>query len=173
RYSRTDPGGINQQPAPAGATAADLKACPAGPSPQLVRPKLCIEKASSVPGRSLASYTSQRALRIPIYALAASRSAFTGSTISGNQTVGMNVPEKQLASEVLIDLHRRLSVLPSRSHERRMIMQETAHLYGISEQTLYRALAQRARPKAFAPLVRRSLYPDSINRCASQHVKIL
>jgi hypothetical protein len=58
------------------------------------------------------------------------------------------VPKKQLASEVLIDLHRRLSVLPSRSHERRMIMQETAHLYGISEQTLYRALAQRARPKA-------------------------
>lgn len=29
-----------------------------------------------------------------------------------------------------------------------MIMQETAHLCGISEQTLYRALAQRARPKA-------------------------
>jgi uncharacterized protein YhjY with autotransporter beta-barrel domain len=45
-------------------------------------------------------------------------------------------------------LHRRLSVLPARSHERRMIMQETARLYGISEQTLYRALAQRARPKA-------------------------
>ena len=58
------------------------------------------------------------------------------------------MPKKQLASEVLIDLHRRLSLLPSRSHERRMIMQETAHLYGISEQTLYRALAQRARPKA-------------------------
>ena len=58
------------------------------------------------------------------------------------------MPKKQLASEVLIDLHRRLSVLPSRSHERRMIMQEAAHLYGISEQTLYRALAQRARPKA-------------------------
>jgi hypothetical protein len=58
------------------------------------------------------------------------------------------VPKKQLTSEVLIDLHRRLSVLPSRSHERRIIMQETARLYGISEQTLYRALAQRARPKA-------------------------
>ena len=29
------------------------------------------------------------------------------------------------------DTHR----MPSRSHERRMIMQETAHLYGISEQT--------------------------------------
>jgi hypothetical protein len=38
------------------------------------------------------------------------------------------MPKKQLASEALIDLHRRLSVLPSRSHERRMIMQETAHL---------------------------------------------
>jgi hypothetical protein len=60
----------------------------------------------------------------------------------------MNAPKKQLASEVLIDLHRRLSVLLSRSHERRMIMQETAHLHGISEQTLYRALAQIARPKA-------------------------
>ena len=113
-----------------------------------MRPKLFIEKTSSVPGRSQASYRSQRALRIPIYAIAASRSAFTGSRISGNQTVGMNVPKKQLASEVLIDLHRRLSVLPSRSHERRMTMRETAHLYGISEQTLYRALAQGARPKA-------------------------
>jgi predicted DNA-binding transcriptional regulator AlpA len=58
------------------------------------------------------------------------------------------VPKRQLTSEVLIDLHRRLSVLPWRSHERRIIMQETARLYGISEQTLYRALAQRARPKA-------------------------
>src|SRR4029077_5720344 len=67
---------------------------------------------------------------------------------NGDQTVGINMPKKQLASEALIDLHRRLSVLPSRSHERRMIMQETAHLYGLSEQTLYRALAQRARPKA-------------------------
>jgi hypothetical protein len=36
------------------------------------------------------------------------------------------MPKKQLVSEALIDLHRRLSALPSRSHERRMIMQETA-----------------------------------------------
>jgi hypothetical protein len=43
------------------------------------------------------------------------------------------MPKKQLVSEALIDLHRRLSALPSRSHERRMIMQETAHLYGLSE----------------------------------------
>jgi len=60
----------------------------------------------------------------------------------------MDMPKKQLVAEVLIDLHRRLSTLPTRSHERRMIMQETANLYGVSEQTLYRALAQRARPRA-------------------------
>jgi hypothetical protein len=58
------------------------------------------------------------------------------------------MPKKQLVAEALIDLHRRLSALPSRSHDRRMVMRETAHLYGISEQTLYRALAKRARPRA-------------------------
>jgi hypothetical protein len=62
------------------------------------------------------------------------------------------VPKKELAAETLIDLHRRLATLPPRSRERRVLMQETARLYDVSEQTLYRALAQRARPKA----VRRS-----------------
>jgi hypothetical protein len=60
----------------------------------------------------------------------------------------MDMPKKQLVAEALIDLHRRLSTLATRSHERRMIMQETANLYGVSEQSLYRALAQRARPRA-------------------------
>src|SRR5258707_12138903 len=60
----------------------------------------------------------------------------------------MDMPKKQLVAEALIDLHRRLSTLAARSHERRMIMQETANLYGVSEQSLYRALAQRARPRA-------------------------
>ena len=60
----------------------------------------------------------------------------------------MDMPRKQLVAEALIDLHRRLSTLPTRSHERRMITQETADLYGVSEQTLYRALARRARPRA-------------------------
>src|SRR5271165_7052335 len=60
----------------------------------------------------------------------------------------MDMPKKQLVAEALIDLHRRLSTLAIRSHERRMIMQETANLYGVSEQSLYRALAQRARPRA-------------------------
>ena len=58
------------------------------------------------------------------------------------------MPKKQLVAEALIDLHRRLSTFPSRSHDRRMIMRETAALYGLSEQTLYRALAERARPRA-------------------------
>jgi hypothetical protein len=61
----------------------------------------------------------------------------------------MDMPKKQLVAEALIDLHRRLSTLPARSHERRIIMQETANLYGVSEQTLYRALAQGARPRGF------------------------
>jgi hypothetical protein len=43
----------------------------------------------------------------------------------------MDMPKKQLVVEALIDLHRRLSTLPTRSHERRMIMQETATLYGV------------------------------------------
>jgi hypothetical protein len=60
----------------------------------------------------------------------------------------MDMPKKQLVAEALVDLHRRLSALPSRSHDRRMIMRETAALYGVSEQTLYRALAERARPRA-------------------------
>ena len=42
------------------------------------------------------------------------------------------MPKKQLVAETLIDLHRRLSTLAIRSHERRMIMQETANLYGVS-----------------------------------------
>jgi hypothetical protein len=58
------------------------------------------------------------------------------------------MPKKQLVGEALIDLHGRLSALPSRSHDRRIIMRETATLYGLSEQTLYRALAERARPRA-------------------------
>src|SRR5271166_5870078 len=64
------------------------------------------------------------------------------------RNLGMDMPKKQLVAEALIDLHRRLSTLAARSHERRMIMQETANLYGVSEQSLYRALAQRARPRA-------------------------
>ena len=75
------------------------------------------------------------------------------------------MPKKQLVAEALIDLHRRLSTLPTRSRERRIIMQETANLYGVSEQTLYRALAQRARPRALRRFFKhplRSWYAEGI-----------
>ncbi len=55
---------------------------------------------------------------------------------------------KQLPAEALVDLRRRLADLAPRSAERRVLMQETAALYGISESSLYRALRERARPKA-------------------------
>ena len=55
---------------------------------------------------------------------------------------------RQLPAEALVDLRRRLAGLPPRSAERRRLMQETAALYGISEGSLYRALRERARPKA-------------------------
>jgi hypothetical protein len=58
------------------------------------------------------------------------------------------VKHKQLPAEALVDLRRRLADLAPRSAERRVVMQETASLYGISESSLYRALRERARPKA-------------------------
>jgi len=42
-----------------------------------------------------------------------------------------------------LDLRRRLDQLPPRSTERRALIQEVAHLYGVSEDTLYRALRER------------------------------
>ena len=58
------------------------------------------------------------------------------------------MPRKAIPAESLVDLHRRLSLLPPRAPERRRIMQETATLYGVSEQTLYRAVQQHGRPRA-------------------------
>lgn len=55
---------------------------------------------------------------------------------------------KQLPAESLVDLQRRLATLAPRSAERRTLMQKTAALYGLSESSLYRALRERARPKA-------------------------
>ena len=45
-----------------------------------------------------------------------------------------------IPAEALMDLRRRLATLPPRSPERRRLMHETARLYGVSEQTLYRVL---------------------------------
>ena len=58
------------------------------------------------------------------------------------------MPRKTLPAEALVDLSRRLATLPPRSHERRLLVASAAHAYGVSEPTLYRALADRVRPKA-------------------------
>lgn len=42
-----------------------------------------------------------------------------------------------------------LDGLTPRSAERRALMRETAEFYGLSESSVYRALRERARPKAF------------------------
>lgn len=55
---------------------------------------------------------------------------------------------KPITVESLMDLQRRLGILPPRSHERRQVIQAAAQLYGVSEPTLYRALRERGRPKA-------------------------
>lgn len=58
------------------------------------------------------------------------------------------MPQKRIPTEALIDLRRRLEILPSRSSERRRITQETAALYGVSEYTLYRVLRASVRPQS-------------------------
>ena len=56
--------------------------------------------------------------------------------------------QQQVPAEALLDLRRRLSTLPLRSPERRQVMRDTAQLYGVSEDTLYRSLRERLRPRA-------------------------
>jgi hypothetical protein len=51
--------------------------------------------------------------------------------------------KKRIPTEALINLQQRLGQLPSRCSERRQIIQEVAHLYGVSEHTIYRALRER------------------------------
>lgn len=46
----------------------------------------------------------------------------------------------RIPSEALLELRARLGRLPSRSAERRALIQETAQVYGVSEQTMYRLL---------------------------------
>jgi hypothetical protein len=58
------------------------------------------------------------------------------------------MPRKAIPAETLVDLRRRLLMLPSRSPERRRVVQETAALYGISEYTLYRTLREGRYPRA-------------------------
>jgi hypothetical protein len=54
---------------------------------------------------------------------------------------------KKIPDDRLIDLEDRLSLLPARSAERKRFIQEFAHLYGVSVNTVYRCLRERSRPK--------------------------
>jgi hypothetical protein len=59
---------------------------------------------------------------------------------------------KAIPAEALVELRQRLAALPPRSAARRQLVHDMASLYGVSATTLYRALRDRARPRA----VRRS-----------------
>jgi len=55
---------------------------------------------------------------------------------------------KRLSAETMVDLKRRLEALPPRSPDRKKMIQETADLYDVSVDTLYRALREFTRPKS-------------------------
>ena len=50
--------------------------------------------------------------------------------------------------ETLMELRQRLDQLPPRSHSRRILIEETALLYGVSKITIYRALKEYITPKS-------------------------
>jgi hypothetical protein len=55
---------------------------------------------------------------------------------------------KKIPEERLLELQRRLDRLPSRSSDRRTIIVEFAHLYSVSESSVYRALRSKKSPKS-------------------------
>jgi hypothetical protein len=55
---------------------------------------------------------------------------------------------REISSEALINLRRRLDALPPRHPDRAAMLASTAALYGVSRATLYRALRLHLRPKA-------------------------
>ena len=57
------------------------------------------------------------------------------------------MPRKAISPAALLDLQRRLGALPSRSSQRRGLIQEASTVYGVSEPTLYRLLRQRRQPR--------------------------
>src|SRR3546814_10301867 len=76
--------------------------------------------------------------------------------VTGVQTCALPISmadrAKRPPGEALIDLRRRLSLLPPRDPGRTEIIARAAEAYGISIWTLYRALRELNRPKS----VRRS-----------------
>ena len=58
------------------------------------------------------------------------------------------MPRHQIPASALISIQQRLALLPTRCSERKLLIDETANLYGISTATLYRLLRAQSRPKA-------------------------
>jgi hypothetical protein len=56
------------------------------------------------------------------------------------------VSRQKIPIEALINLRQRLDMLPSRCQERRLLIEQTALLYGVSCHTVYRALRGREQP---------------------------
>jgi hypothetical protein len=57
------------------------------------------------------------------------------------------MPKKGIPPEALLELRRRLEQLPPKSEVRPQLIAETAHLYGVSRSTVYRALRSHAQLK--------------------------
>ena len=55
---------------------------------------------------------------------------------------------KAISAEALTDLRRQLGALPTRSSQRRRLIQEASTFYDVSEPTLYRLLRQRRQPRS-------------------------
>jgi hypothetical protein len=53
---------------------------------------------------------------------------------------------RHIPAETLVSLRQRLDTLPVRCRERRELIESTASLFGVSSDTLYRALRERRRP---------------------------
>jgi len=56
--------------------------------------------------------------------------------------------QNKILDETIIELRRRLSNLSPRSLERRILLQEVADIYGVSENTIYRALREQGGLKS-------------------------
>jgi hypothetical protein len=54
----------------------------------------------------------------------------------------------QISAAALLNLKQRLDLLPARCPERKALIDETASLYGVSKDILYRLLRELPRPKA-------------------------
>ena len=58
------------------------------------------------------------------------------------------MPRQQISASALVSLRQRLDLLPNRCPERKLLLCETANLYGVSTDTLYRLLREVSRPKS-------------------------